>query len=175
MRAGAADVDEGAQRQQRIGGDLADAALRPRLGQHLREIGALERAARNRPPRCGHSDRDRARGRAWRSSSSTEGNQGLSRQLALTTIAPSGFFVRKKSSIASDLPPRIPARPQLRAFAADGRAQQRQTARAQILRLVDPGDPKTFQRLDRVRGVILHAPEDDDAVAGRFDLVADRP
>ena len=33
---------EGAQRQQRIGGDLADAALRSRLGKHLREIGALE-------------------------------------------------------------------------------------------------------------------------------------
>jgi hypothetical protein len=40
------------------------------------------------------------------------------------------------------------------------------------LRLVDPGDAKTFQRFDGIRRVILHAAEDDDAVAGRCDLVA---
>src|ERR1700704_4808248 len=48
--------------------------------------------------RSGYSNRS-----VLRSSSSTEGNQGLSRQLALTTIAPAGFLARKKSSIESDL------------------------------------------------------------------------
>jgi hypothetical protein len=40
------------------------------------------------------------------------------------------------------------------------------------LRFIDPGNPKSFQRFYRVRGVILHAPEDDEAVARGFDLVA---
>ena len=48
-----------------------------------------------------------------------------------------------------------------------------QAARAQTLRLVDPGDAKPFQRFDRIGRVILHAAEDDEAVAGRFDLVAE--
>src|SRR5438874_146005 len=43
QRAGAADVDEGAQRQQRVGGDFAYAPLCPRFGKHLREVGSLER------------------------------------------------------------------------------------------------------------------------------------
>src|SRR5262249_4379772 len=38
----AADVDEGAERQQRIGGDLADPSLLTRLRQQLGEISALE-------------------------------------------------------------------------------------------------------------------------------------
>ncbi len=43
-RAGAADVDQGAQPQQRIGGDFSNSALRPRFGHHFREIRTLERA-----------------------------------------------------------------------------------------------------------------------------------
>jgi len=42
------------------------------------------------------------------------------------------------------------------------------------LRLVDPGDAKAFQRLDRIRGVVLHAAEDNDAVARCFDLIGER-
>ena len=55
----------------------------------------------------------------------------------------------------------------------DGRAKQRQATRAQILGFIDPGDSKTLERFDGVGGVILHAAKDDDAVAGRFDLVAE--
>jgi hypothetical protein len=40
------------------------------------------------------------------------------------------------------------------------------------LRLVNPGDAKTLQRLDGFGGVILHAAEDDQPVAGRGDAVA---
>ena len=66
----------------------------------------------------------------------------------------------------------IPAGPQLGFLGANSRAQQRKTARAQILRLVDPGDLKALQRLDGFSSVMLHAAEDNDAVAGRCDLVA---
>src|ERR1700688_3196815 len=48
--------------------------------------------------RSGYSERS-----SLRSSSSTAGNHGLSRQLALTTIEPGGLRARKKSSMASDL------------------------------------------------------------------------
>ena len=96
----------------------------------------------------------------------------MSRQLALTTIAPVGILRPEKIVDRVRPAPRIPACPQFRALAADGRAQQRKTARAQILRLVDPADAKPLQRLDGVGGVILHAPENDNAVARRFDLVA---
>src|SRR5438067_202683 len=40
--AGPADIDEGAKRQERIGGDLADPALSSRLRQHLGKVSALE-------------------------------------------------------------------------------------------------------------------------------------
>src|SRR5205814_9219072 len=42
MRARTPDIDEGTQWQQRVGGDLADAALRPGFGEHMRKIGAFE-------------------------------------------------------------------------------------------------------------------------------------
>src|SRR6185437_16702115 len=48
---------------------------------------------------------------------------------------------------------------------------QREAACAQGLRLVDPGDAKSLERLDRIRSMILHAAENDEAVARRLDLV----
>ena len=72
-------------------------------------------------------------------------------------------------------PARIPRRPQFRALGADGRAQQRQAARRQRLGFLDPGDPESLQRLDRFGGVVLHALEDDQAVAGGCDPVAVDP
>ena len=41
------------------------------------------------------------------------------------------------------------------------------------MRFIDPGNLETFQRFYGFRGVILHAPKDDDAVAGGFDLVGE--
>src|SRR5579863_4528081 len=41
-----------------------------------------------------------------------------------------------------------------------------------MLRLVDPGDAKAFEALDRGCGVISHASEDDQAIARRGDAVA---
>src|SRR6185437_1878392 len=57
----------------------------------------------------------------------------------------------------------------------DGRTKQRQASRAQILRLVDPRDTESFERFYRSRRMILKAPEDDDAVTGRLDLVTEQP
>src|SRR5204863_3041123 len=65
------------------------------------------------------------------------------------------------------------ARPQFRAAGTNGGTQQCEASRGKALRFIDPGDAKSFQRLDRFRGVILHAAEDDEAVAGRFDLVGE--
>jgi len=68
---------------------------------------------------------------------------------------------------------RVPARPQFAAVGADGRPQQGQTARAEILRLLDPGALEAFQRLDRLGGVVAHALEDDEAAARGRDPVAE--
>src|SRR5262249_39753535 len=53
--------------------------------------------------------------------------------------------------------------------------QQREASRAQRLRLVDPGDAESLQRLDGFGCMILHAAKNDDAVARRFDLVGEGP
>ena len=63
-------------------------------------------------------------------------------------------------------------RPIVRGFRANGWPQQREAARTESLRFIDPGDAKPFQRLDGVGGVVLHSPEDDEAVTGRRDAVA---
>ena len=39
------------------------------------------------------------------------------------------------------------------------------------LSLLDPRDPEAFQRLDRLGRGVLHALEDDQAIAGRNDAV----
>jgi hypothetical protein len=43
--------------------------------------------------------------------------------------------------------------------------------RAEGLRLVNPRDLEPLEAFDRVGRMILHAPEDDHAIAGRGDLV----
>jgi hypothetical protein len=57
--------------------------------------------ARSHLPRYERSVQGRAGDRAAVPPQETAGNHGLSRQLAFTTVALSGFFWRKNSSIAS--------------------------------------------------------------------------
>ena len=53
-----------------------------------------------------------------------------------------------------------------------GRSSARRAMRER-LRFLDPGDAKALQALDAFGGVILHALEDDEAIAGRFYAVVE--
>jgi predicted NBD/HSP70 family sugar kinase len=60
---------------------------------------------------------------------------------------------------------RVPSEPQLAVRLADGWAQQVKAGLAQALSFLHPSAVVTLQRLDTVGGVVLHALEDDHAVA----------
>jgi hypothetical protein len=90
--------------------------------------------------------------------------------VGLTTIALSGFLALRNSSTASVLR-RGFQRNQIWIPAREWSAAGVQAARAQRLRFLHIRDAKALQRLDRLRGVILHSLEDDHAIAGRFDLL----
>ena len=71
------------------------------------------------------------------------------------------------------LPAWVPTGPYLRALDADGGPEQREGAMRERLRFLDPGDAEALEGLDAFGGVILHALEDDEAIAGRLDAVVE--
>ena len=97
----------------------------------------------------------------------------MSRQLALTRMAPSGFLARKKSSIASTL-----RRGFHEAHNSEPSARMVGRNNARLRALSDCASSiqamrKPSSDLIEFGRVILHAAEDDDSVAGRGDLVAE--
>ena len=88
-------------------------------------------------------------------------------------MAPSGFSLPQEFVYGVGLAARVPGGPYLRAFDTNGGSEQGEAAMAKRLRLFDPGDLEALQALDALRRVILHADEDDEAVAWRLYAVVE--
>jgi hypothetical protein len=69
------------------------------------------------------------------------------------------------------LPAWVPVGPQFRSLLSDRGAQQCQTASAQGLRFLHPGDVETFERLGRFRCGVLHPLKDNQSIPGRHNAI----
>ena len=173
-RAAAAQIPIGPDWQQRIGSHHADTAFRPRIGQLTAEIRSLERA-------CVLAFPD------------VMITIGVQFQVKLPFFLQHGREPRVVGPVRPDddrivrlvvtqqfvhgvgLPARIPRKPDLRLISSDRRSQKRETASAQYLPFLDPGDAVSLQRLDRFRVVRLHPVENDQPVTGRLNPIVEYP
>ena len=100
-------------------------------------------------------------------------NHLLWRQLASTTIAPSGFSERKNSSMASLFRRGFQlahiSEPSTRMVGRRSASERCESVCASSIHAM----LEALQALDALGRVILHALKDDEPVAGRFDAVVE--